>query len=270
MPHLVKVQKKYQSKGFALVAIHRQDGSLKGKVMALTRAKGINYTITQFGSLRGDTSRGIPRAWLFDHTGKCVWEGHPSEMDRPLETAMRNAPHWLTRGRQLKSKSVIKQSLKLHGNRGYGTIANALGKIIEKSEGKDKQKEEATFLRDNIVKYGNDRLTRAAADEKQDAPEALRSYRELKSLFKGTEIGDKASKRNKELKNDKEFKKELKAAKILAYIEGLVARMKPGGSKKRSNLGLIANIRAAARLLQKKYPTTTAAQKAQSIASGIK
>jgi len=270
VPHLVKVQKKYKSKGLALIAIHRQSGNLKGNVMALARAKGINYTITQQGSLKGDTSSGIPRAWLFDHTGKCVWEGHPTQIDGQLETVMRNAPHWLTRGRQLKSKSVLRQSLKLHSNRSYGAIANTLGKLIEKSEGKDAQKEEAAFLRANILKYGNDRLSQAAADESQEPIAALQNYRELKGLFKGTEIGKKASKRSKELKTDKAFQKELKAAKILAYIEGQMALMKPGGSKKRSNLRLIANIRSAANMLQKKYPTTSAAQKAQSIVSGLK
>jgi len=114
VPHLVKVQKKWKSKGLALIAIHRQAGSLKGNVMALARQKGINYTITQQGSLKGDTSRGIPRAWLFDHTGKCIWEGRPSQIDGPLDAAMRKAPHWLTRGKQLTSKKVLKQSLKLH------------------------------------------------------------------------------------------------------------------------------------------------------------
>ncbi len=268
MPHLVKVQDKYKRKGLALIAIHRQSGSLKGNVMALAQSKGVNYTITQSGSLRGDTSRGIPRAWLFDHTGKCVWEGHPTKIDGKLDEVMSRAPHWLTRGRVLKSKRVRQQSLKLSGNRNFGKIANELAKIAEKSEGTDK--EEATFLRDNIMNYGNSRLTRAGTNEKADAVTALNSYAELGSLFKGTEIGDKATKRKAELKKDKAFQNELKAAEILVYIDRNMARMRPGGSKKRYNLRLIRNVRSAAAMLQKKYPTTSAAAKAQSIASSLK
>ena len=44
------------------------------------------------GSLKGFQPRGVPRALIFDHTGKSIWEGHPAAMDQPLADAIANLP----------------------------------------------------------------------------------------------------------------------------------------------------------------------------------
>lgn len=270
MPHLVKVQEKYEKKGMVLIAQHRQAASLKGKVLALANSRGVNYTITQGGMLSGDKSRGIPRAWLFDWTGKKVWEGHPSQVDGPLESLMKKAPHWLCRGRELSEKKVLGYSYKLFANRSYGSIVKSLNDLIEKGADKEdatKEVEEATFLRDNIVGYGKDQLALAKTLERTDPIKGYETYARLKSLFKGHEVGEQAKTRYDELKKDKAFKEELSAGKYFKMVNSLIPKIS-GDLTKSSNQRVVGQIAGIARTMNKRWPTSVYTAKVRQIAAG--
>jgi len=264
VPHLVQVQKKYDKLGFVLIGQHRQGADLKTKVMSLARSQKINYTITQGGNVPGDTSSGIPHAFLFDWTGKCVAEGHPNELYKKVDELMAKAPPWITGGKTLEDGEVAKIAAGLRAPRGYGEALETL-EGLSKAEGK--RGLEATYLADRLRNYGQRLLANAQEAESEDALNALSGYSELAGLYKGHELGDKAKARLKELKKDKEFKKELKAAKMLAAIENLTGQFKAYGGK--VNLQHPANRKPAAQimkilqLLQKKYGDTKAAARAR-------
>src|SRR4051812_28887301 len=107
MPHLVKVQEQYKAQGLVIIAAHHQDVP-KDKVCGLCQSKHVNYTVTNGGRVQGDTSNGIPHAFLFDTNGKCVKEGHPEELTKDLEKLMETEPHWITGGRKLAAAPVAK------------------------------------------------------------------------------------------------------------------------------------------------------------------
>lgn len=286
------MQDKYASKGLALIAMHAQSEPAGG-LKAWCAQRGINYTVTTFGRLQGDNSRGIPKMFVFDPSGKCVYSGRSSsEADKVIEAQIAKAPHFLTRGRSFEVKSVASQARKLFSSK-YGRIAKSLEDLKDKaqaeiekanaseaeqgsvSEATQKQLNESTFLLDNIRAYGQQQLSQAKADELRDPTAAYELYKTLYGQFSGIEIGDKAKARYNELKKDKAFQNELKAARALVPIEKLAGEIKPtvrGRPEPKSNVEVRAKMKVMINALIKRYPGTVAAKSAQSLAAaqGVK
>ncbi|MGE0707137.1 MAG: hypothetical protein AB7N76_17020 [Planctomycetota bacterium] len=260
------MQQKYESQGFVLIAQHRQGADLKSKVEELARSSKVNYTITQGGNVPGDTSSGIPHAFLFDWKGECVAEGHPSELYAKIDQLMAKAPPWIGGGKEYKSEAVgkIVQGLRVPK---YAKAIEDLNKLIEK--GSDVDKEEATFLRDRIVRMGEAMLEDAKASESEDPLGALNTLNEIQVKFKGHELGEKAKTRLAELKKDKAFQEEIKAAKLLAQMQLFAGQLKSVNGKidpnHPANRKPVQGMVAIYRKLQKSHPETRAAAKAKEL-----
>src|SRR3954465_13617582 len=97
------MQEKYAAQGFIIVAAHCQDVT-REKVVALCRSKHMNYTVVSGTRLPGDTSTGVPHAFLFGPDGKMIKDGHPESMTKDIDDAIQKAPHWITGGKTLTSK----------------------------------------------------------------------------------------------------------------------------------------------------------------------
>jgi len=246
--------------------MHRQGADLKTKVMGLAREQKINYTITQQGSLKGDEGQGIPRAYLFDWTGKCVGEGSPREMENKLEELMQKAPPWIAGGKEFKSEEVQKIAAGLKSPAAFG---KSLVKLEKLKDAEGDTGTEATYLAERIANYGNGILEDAKTNETEDAFAAMLGYAEASRNFKGHEIGDKAKARMKELKKDKAFQKELKAGKILKQMEAVAGTLKAvnGGMNPQdpANRKPVAQLMALRKKLAKKYGDTKAAAKAEAL-----
>jgi hypothetical protein len=246
--------------------MHRQGADLKTKVMGLVREQKINYTITQQGSLRGDEGQGIPRAYLFDWTGKCVGEGSPQEMERQLEELMQKAPPWIAGGKEFKSEEVQKIAAGLKSPKSFG---KALAKLEKLKDAEGDTGTEATYLAERIANYGNGILEDAKANETEDAFAAMLGYAEASKNFKGHEIGDKAKTRMKELKKDKAFQKELKAAQMLKQMEAVAGNLKAVNGainpQHPANRKPVAQLMALRKKLAKKYGDTKAAARAEAL-----
>lgn len=224
--------------------------------------------VTQQGRPQGDESRGIPQAYLFDWTGKCVAEGHPGQMDSKIAELMARAPHFLTAGRSFKSSSVQDVAKKLNKNKGFGKLVDELDKIAKKASGDEKQ--EAEFLKERLVGYGASELAKAKTSEGENAVDALGAYKVVSKLFKGHDHGTAADKRLKELKKDKDFQKELKAAKILKGVEMAAGQIKSNVKLNHpANRKPVATIVKGLKYLKKKYPESKAYAKAQELASSL-
>ena len=260
------MQEKYEKQGFVLLAFHSQGADLKEKVMTLVREQKINYTITQGGRVQGDESRGIPHAYLFDWTGKCVGEGNPNEMTSKLDGLMAKAPPWIAGGKDFKSEEVAKIAASLRSPTSFG---KALGELEKLKASEGDTGSEATFLAERIANYGNGLLTDAQANESADPFAAVEGYSEAAKCFKGHEIGDKASDRLKELKKDKAFKDELAAAKMLMQMEAVAGTLKAENGtinpQHPANRKPIQQLMGMRKQLQKKYPESKAAAKADAL-----
>src|SRR5438445_692432 len=82
-------------------------------------------------------------------------------------------------------------------------------------------KDEAQFLKDQILAEGERLLADAKLDETEDPANALATYQEVSTGFKKSEPANKADARIKELKADKAFQDELKVAKDVQKIKDL-------------------------------------------------
>lgn len=250
--------------------MHAQAASLKSKVLGLARENKINYTVTQGGRIPGDESRGIPHAYLFDWTGKCVGEGNPSSLKSKLDELMQKAPPWIAGGKEFKSADVQKIAAGLRSPAGFG---KALVKLEKLKDSDGDTGSEATYLAERIANYGNGILEDAKTNETEDAFAAMMGYAEAAKNFKGHEIGDKAKTRMKELKKDKAFQKELKAGQMLKQMEAVAGNLKAVNGainpQHPANRKPVAQLMALRKKLKKKYGDTKAAAKAEALFSSF-
>ena len=95
IPHLVKVQKKHGANKLTIVANQVWTNDVDAAKKAWTNAGGDDtITVANHGKLKGAKVNGVPHSFVFDHTGKLVWEGHPldKQFDKAIEKAVKALP----------------------------------------------------------------------------------------------------------------------------------------------------------------------------------
>ncbi len=97
MPHLTKLQKKYEDKGLRIIGVTSEDprGNTLEAVKKLVTRQGdekMGYSVAwDKGSTTNDAymeaagQNGIPCAFVVDGEGRVAYIGHPMAMDKPLE-----------------------------------------------------------------------------------------------------------------------------------------------------------------------------------------
>lgn len=259
MPGLVKLQAELKDSGFVIIATHSQDGT-KEQVVNFLRSQKANFMGTSFGQVPGHEVRGIPHAFLFDSKGALVASGHPDALKPKVRELVASEPHWLAAGREYKKLKPLADSLKK--TTAYGPILKKLEAEVKKG---GEAGEEAKYLLDNILNYGRKRLGEAKTLESEDAYLADKTYNEVVANWKGSEVAAEAAARLKELKKDKEFQQELKAAtlahQILERCESLVAQAGKINLDYAPNKKVAAEVRSLVPVLKKKFPESKAAQK---------
>jgi hypothetical protein len=255
----VKLQDQLKDSGFVIVASHVQNASDED-IISFLRSRKVNYTVTSFGKVPGDTGRGIPRAFLFNSTGSLVEQGHPATMKQKIVSLVESEPHWLAAGREYQHVGRIADALKK--TKKYGTVLKALEREARKG---GEAAEEAEYIQKRIVRFGQQKLDEAKKLEGEDAFLAQKLYSEVYDGWKGSEVGDAASDRLRELKRDRDFQTEFKAStyahKILEQCEKLVPVQGKINLEYASNKKIAAQVRAAVPALKKKYPDSRAAAK---------
>ncbi len=259
MPQLVKLQKEYKDQGFTVIGAHVQNAE-KDEVTAYLRSAKVNFTVTNGGSINVPNKRtGIPAAYLFDSSGKLVEDGVPALMKNSIVDLIKSEPHFLLEGRKFKEMNKYAQGLKR--SRAYGKM---LGKLEKEVDKEGRAGKEAKFLVKKIRDYGKKKYFEARKLESKDALRSIETYSLVAASWKGVDIGDRATKRLKELKKDKEFQTELKASKLAALILAECGKLVSYGGRKPSltsgpNKKIAANVRGYAVVLFKKYGDSQAA-----------
>jgi hypothetical protein len=267
MPQLVKLQEELRDSGLIIIGTHRQDGT-KEEVVGLVRSMKVNYTITSGGSVPDDNVNSIPRAFLFDGTGKLIEKGHPTDGKflTKLRELVQTEPHWLAAGRKYTKLQPVADSLKK--SKTYGAILKKLEKDVN---GTGPVSEEAKYLSERIRGYGERRLKEAKALETEDAVAAQQAYTEIATQWKGDKVATDATTRTKELKSDKDFQNELKACAILRQItaecDKLVIQQGKMNPENPANKKVAATVKALIDMLKKKHPDSHASAKVSEIVS---
>jgi thiol-disulfide isomerase/thioredoxin len=93
-PHMVQINQKYAPKGLRIVGISLDDAP--APVQRVIKEK--SFTWPQFVDVNGRIAQqwgvnGIPHVFLIGPAGDVIWEGHPAQLDKPLESAfIKNPP----------------------------------------------------------------------------------------------------------------------------------------------------------------------------------
>lgn len=258
------MQDKYAAQGFIIIAAHCQDVP-RDKVVALCRSKHVNYTVTSGTRLPGDTSNGIPHAFLFGADGKLIKEGHPESLTKDIDDAIAKAPHWITGGRQLASKEGKAIADGLKAGKPWSWALTECESALKKND--EKAKEEADFLKAQILALGDRKLTDAGSAEATDPVTAMGLYTEVSTGWKKTDQGGKADAKIKELKADKNFQEELKVGQTIQKIRALAdSLVLPEGKETYDltagpNAQVSPQIQAGAKDLKKKHPDSPQVKK---------
>ncbi len=96
LPHMAKLAKALsKDPRIVFIGSHVQGGD-NAPIIDLLRANGCEYSVYHFFSVAGEpSSRGIPFAYVMNHKGEVVWEGHPGEDAKGMEEAAKKAAQLL-------------------------------------------------------------------------------------------------------------------------------------------------------------------------------
>src|SRR4051794_27044301 len=87
MPHLVRWNEELGDFGLVVVAPHCQDVGPE-KVKAACARLGIRFPVPNNGTVPGAERGGIPHMLVFDHAGKCLFDGHPNKAEAAVRQAV--------------------------------------------------------------------------------------------------------------------------------------------------------------------------------------
>jgi len=273
MPHLVSWARQYGSQGLLIIGNHVQKGS-KSEIEALCRRNRVNYTITTGARVSGDTARGIPRMYLFDHKGLLAWEGHPASALSVVKDTLAKAPPPVLAGVKIRKLKKFSDALK----KGYPP-----GKVLKKAQSKvsspdEETAREAKEIVEKLLDHAKKLREKAEKLVQDDPYRSCLLLEKLKKEFAGTDPGSKAGKRLRELKKDKVFAAGCAAGKLLAAIKTYGEKLKPVGRQPvdlsdsscfKLNRSTVKRMVSYFRILKKKHGDTRYYRDAEEYLKGL-
>ena len=272
MPLLSKWSDKHSGDGLIVIGIHTQSAT-NTQIEELCRQRGVTYSIYAQGDVKGGMDfNGIPHVFLFDHTGQCIFRGHPMEVYEKVKDALAKAPAAMLAGRELVKLKSLSEGMK----KGMTPAAalKAAGAQVN-SEDADLA-DEAKFVVESITTWGKKQVEGAKAGKDT---EPLRSYNTLQKIakdFAGTDIEKDASATLAELKADEQFMKEVKAWQALDKLKELEKQVRPirawdgpdiySDKFKKKNAVVLGQIYQGVQMMRKNYPKCEATVEAVTIA----
>ena len=127
VPHLNELNNKYRERGFEIVAVSSEAaGTIEEKMV-----KGAKAT---FGVVKAEIAslyqtRGIPHGWVLDAEGKCIWEGHPGQLnDAQIEEWIKDlAPGKITKEVSKQLKPAVEAYNKGQFGKAFEAVAERFG-----------------------------------------------------------------------------------------------------------------------------------------------
>lgn len=266
IPHLSALQEKYGRDQFVIVANHCQSAD-NAQTASVFKSRGGSdlISVINHGSLSGADVSGIPHCFLFNHEGKLIYDGSPSGLDAPVESAVKSSPGFLVAGRTYQKTQ--KQAAAIGSLR--ANLTGTLKSLRTLAKGDDATaKEEAEHLLGKIDGFASRNLEQITANRSDDPVAASETLARMVQLLGGDELGAPFEALVKELKADKGFQAELKAAAILNDVRAQATKAgfdrSPEDAKR--NRQAVTQIGETLKALVKKFPDTKAAGQAVELA----
>jgi hypothetical protein len=228
LPRLARLDDELGDFGLVVVGVQSQAATPE-EVRAKAAGFGVRYPIAAGGGVTGVTIDTIPRTFVFDHSGKCVFDGHPAEAEAKARAALGEALI-AAAGRESFPKGM---SGHLDALRKGQNPAAVLAKLapLQKSVDKDTA-EAAKALAGAILATGQQRLDATAAAAEKSPIEAFDAATRLAATLKGTPVGTRANELAAKLRPDKAVQAELKARPVLEQVKALDAALAAAAQNK--------------------------------------
>lgn len=268
MPHLVRWAEEFGDFGLTVIAPHVQDAP-EAEVKAAAARLGIRFPVTASGRVPGAAIEGIPHLLVFDHDGKCVYEGHPAKAEEAVRKAVGGSLVAAANRESFpKPLTTVVDGLK----KGQPPKA-LLTKLLPLRTASDKETAEAAkALADGILGFAEKRLEEATAAGPVDGYDTATR---LAASMKGTPVGTKASQTAVKLRTDKAVADELKVRPTLEKLKALAGSIEQAAQARKVEPGsepfkkaFAVQLKQAAGLhqqMQKSAPDARATQEAAGI-----
>jgi hypothetical protein len=241
------------------------------EVIAAARSRDVPFSVlTQTFAEPRVEGKDMPLAYVFDHTGACIYRGSAFGVESELRAAVGRALVAAT-GEVAFSKYMTPHVEALRQGK---SPTGVLQKIVPMQKSPDAETAvEAKLLVQQITAIGQKRLEDAEARLKNDPVEAFLQLERVPTVFKTTTLAAQADKFLTALKKDKAVAAELKARPLLEQIKKLDTSLssKPGAFDpklpkfQQANQASITQMRTALLQMTKAWPTTRATQEAARI-----
>ncbi len=284
IPHLAGIQAKYPYQALIVIANHCQDGDAKNaaKVWA-GRKGGDKVAVINQGDLKGTNVSSIPRVFVFDALGKCVFDGNPHDgkFDGAIEKAVKASPGAAA---VKKYEETIAGAKALFGDdipdplmqvavhaantaRSSAQPMQLLGRAAKAKDPKiaDAAKSMVASFNKAVAKKYDDAL--AKADSEPAA--AWRALEELTTWAPQSPENTKAREQMAKWRRDIPFLKELAADKLWLDLQAQAAKINfEAHPKAKPTSRLESDLKKL--LTDKTYTGTKAIDKAKAVAAGWK
>jgi len=248
---LAAFEKEHRSQPLKVIGIERQ-GSSDAEIKAMAKDKGAEFTLISDGEYTKQKLSGLPRAYVFDHTGRQIYEGNPAEAETVAAKAIEAVPAiWLPADASFtKLKPLAAQAL---ARKNLGQLLTALrAKGLSADEA---EKTEAETLQKIVEGYATRRRESLASTRESDPDGYVSGLDALSKEFSGDPIAAECKSLKDQACADPAFAKLRSACKALATQEKLLADLAPckickGKSQRRGSMDCADCLRTNAETLE--------------------
>ena len=219
-------------------------------------------TVIEGGDLPGSNVSGIPHIFVFDHTGKLTFDGGPHDVTNAMITKLLDAaPGPLVKGGPFKACASEAAALK-SADRSVVSVLKALRTKAGNEKAKVEVQSEAKTLLESVKAYLDKQLAGITTDKTEDPLSAARRLNRIILLVKGDEWGKPFEEIAAQIKTDKAFQGEVRAAEALEMLKAQAAKIGLGSDPQALKRTEAASIAQTLEQLIKQFGTTKAGKEA--------
>jgi len=287
IPHTTELAKKYGHDKLVVIANQVWNASDRQCEEVWNKhAKNNHVMVVNGGELDSFRPRGVPRALIFDHTGKSIWEGHPGSMDAPLAEAIKNLPERteeeVAAGEEEAEDAgptLIVEGLEPEFflgevrliNEQQRSISATMAKLRRAAERATRpgQKEEAAVIVTAVETWVKALQAKADAALADDPATAYETSTTLVTLLEGDDLTKGAAAIIKQVEDDKDLHDHVRATLALRNIikdaKSIGLTTSPSAAKDSKNARSVRQITRGLQRIVQAYPDSEVAKQAKQL-----
>jgi len=274
MPALEQLHREHAAAGLTVIGAHAQQASAE-EIREVVEQLGVTFPIVESASVDGGMDfSGIPHCMVFDHTGACIYRGHPNRAHDVIVAAVRSSPAAVLEGRALVKLAPLAHQLRDEASFG-GVLRRAQGQAASKDR---EVADEAAYLVGKLEAHGRRLLDAAEAAKTEDPLRAVHFVQRCAAAYRGTPLGREAANLAAAWKKDEAFQDGLEAARQCRKLEVARARIAKSlgdpeqitpAMAERIPEGVRRQLAATAASVQRLGPGSASAERAEAIAEEL-